>query len=214
MGQRLEDAHDVVLRGQVEIAGRFVGHDDGRVVAQSTRDRHALLFTAGQVQDAFVGVFLRQMHLLEQIVDDFFLRLVEGLAGSVHRKNDVFSDGKVRQQIETLENHSDVVAAVAVTVLLGQVVSVVEDFSLRRVGQSRNQRQHGGLSGSGRSGDGVHLARMEIVADVFENALSAFGVGVAYIVKTQGRCLRCGLLHIRSHWESFQERSARICSGS
>ena len=33
MGQCAEDAHDVILRGEVEITGRLIRHDDGGIVA-------------------------------------------------------------------------------------------------------------------------------------------------------------------------------------
>ena len=39
MGER----HDVVLRGHVEIAGRLVGEDNRRTIAQRLRDGDALL---------------------------------------------------------------------------------------------------------------------------------------------------------------------------
>ena len=92
------------------------------------------------MQNAFVRIFLRQMHLYKQIVDDLFLRTVEGLAGSVHRQDDVFRDGQIRQQIETLENNADIMTAVPVSILLRQIVAVVQHLSLCGIGKPGNQR--------------------------------------------------------------------------
>ena len=46
MRQILENPHDVILRGEVEVAGGFVGQDNLWIVAQRAGDGHTLLLTA------------------------------------------------------------------------------------------------------------------------------------------------------------------------
>ncbi len=50
------------------------------------------------------------------------VRPVESLAARVHREHDILKHGEAGQQIETLEDHADVAAAVAVPVHLRQIV--------------------------------------------------------------------------------------------
>ena len=134
------------------------------------------------------------MHLFEQFFDDCFLRLVERFAGRVHRQDDVLRDRKVRQQVEALEDHADVMAAETVAVSFRQVGAIDQHHAFRGGRQSRDERQQRGLARSGRSGDGMHLAGLEIVADVLQHTLAAFGVGVADIVQAQ--CGRIGPLRL------------------
>src|SRR5512139_2427858 len=54
----LEDVHDLRARLAVEIAGRLVGQDQGRIVEQGPGDGHALLLAARQLVGLVVGPFL------------------------------------------------------------------------------------------------------------------------------------------------------------
>ena len=79
------------------------------------------------------------MHLFEQFFDDCFLRLVERFAGRVHRQDDVLRHRKVRQQVEALEDHADVMAAKTVSVSFRQVGAVDQHHPFRGIRQSRDQ---------------------------------------------------------------------------
>ena len=48
--QLLEDAHDLFGRARVEVAGRLVGEEDGRIGDQRAGDGHALLLAAGELR--------------------------------------------------------------------------------------------------------------------------------------------------------------------
>src|SRR5687768_994244 len=47
--QGLEDPHDLLAGGAVEVAGRLVGQQDGRLVHQRPRDRDPLPLAAGEL---------------------------------------------------------------------------------------------------------------------------------------------------------------------
>ncbi len=47
--QFVEQSHDFFAGLAVQIAGRFIGKDQARVVDQRTRNRHALLLAAGNL---------------------------------------------------------------------------------------------------------------------------------------------------------------------
>ena len=52
--KREQQLHDLLARFGVQVAGRLVGHDDGRVVDQRAGDGHALLLPAGKLVGAVV----------------------------------------------------------------------------------------------------------------------------------------------------------------
>src|SRR5436190_13916401 len=53
--QPMEHLHDFLAGLRVEVAGRLVGEQDGRVVHQGARDGDALALTAGQLVGAVAG---------------------------------------------------------------------------------------------------------------------------------------------------------------
>ena len=55
MGQIAENRHAVILRGHIKIAGRLIGQNNPRPIAQRPRNGDTLLLAAGQVQDTFLG---------------------------------------------------------------------------------------------------------------------------------------------------------------
>ena len=88
------------------------------------------------------------MHLLEQIECNVALRPVESLAARVHREHDILKHGEAGQQIETLEDHADVAAAVAVPVHLRQIVPLEQHLAAGGCGQSADERQQRGFAGA------------------------------------------------------------------
>ena len=62
----LEHAHDLDAGLAVEVAGRFVGQQEGRLVDQGAGDGHALLLAAGKLVGMVVGA-VGESHDLERL---------------------------------------------------------------------------------------------------------------------------------------------------
>ena len=102
-GQQL---HDVDRGGGVEVSGRLVGEQDLRPVHDGTRDRDALLLTAGKLvrQPLLLAVKTHERERLGHGLLDVGARRADHLQS----EGDVLKDGLVRQQPEVLEHRSDV----------------------------------------------------------------------------------------------------------
>lgn len=55
VGEAPEQSGQVATTGGVEVGGRFVGEQDGRVIGQRSSDRHPLLLAAGHLGGARGG---------------------------------------------------------------------------------------------------------------------------------------------------------------
>ena len=108
--QALEDLEDVVGRDRVQAAGRFIRHDDGRVVGQRPRDRHTLLLSAGNEDREFMGMLL-QFDQPQQFHGAFPALAAPVQAAQVHRQHHVLQQAQHGQQLEGLVDHAHVPAA-------------------------------------------------------------------------------------------------------
>ena len=101
-----EELEDLAAGLRVEVAGRLVGEDDGRLRDQRARDRDALLLAAGELGGPVLPPVL-QPDRLDQLLEP---RSVGLLAGDRQREDDVLLGGEHRQQVEELEDEADVLA--------------------------------------------------------------------------------------------------------
>ncbi len=99
---------DNLLVGFVEIAGGLVGENQFRLIDQSARDRHALLFAAGQFGGKMREA-VSQTHALQRFGG---LRFV-GDAVEILGEHDVFERGQIRNQVKLLKDEADGFRAVA-----------------------------------------------------------------------------------------------------
>jgi len=93
----------------VEIAGRFVGNDDGRIGRQGAGKCDPLLFAAGKL-GRIMGGALRQSDGGELALGD---RLWVGDAGEFERHGDILKRRHGRDQMERLKHDADITAAKA-----------------------------------------------------------------------------------------------------
>src|SRR4051794_24974109 len=171
--QRLKDAHDLLGRARVEVAGRLVGEKHGRIGHERARDGHALLLTAGK---------LRRMIVLASFEADAMQRIHRRLVAlfarpaevSVdERELDVFDGRRAREQIETLKDEPDLrvaddgalvaverrdVDAVEFVRAVGGTVEAAEDVHQRR------------LAGAGGAHHGDELPLIDEEVDASERA--------------------------------------------
>ncbi len=110
LDELLEQLEDRFGRDRVQVAGRFVRHDQRRVVRQGAGDGGPLLLTAGDRAGQLVGL-IRQLDQIEQFEG---ARAALGgfvFAGELHRQSDVLGQAEGGQQLEELEDDAHILAA-------------------------------------------------------------------------------------------------------
>ena len=107
--QTIEQRHDLVAGLGVEIAGRFVGEDDGGLVDQSAGDGHALALSAGE----FVGLVVHAVGQADRSQCGLgALGALFGWNAAVdQRQLHVVQRSGTGQQIEGLEDEADFLVA-------------------------------------------------------------------------------------------------------
>jgi hypothetical protein len=130
--QPLEQAHDLLARGAVQVAGGLVRQQDGRGHHESAGDGDALALAARQLVRAVVDALAQLDHLqrLAGAGETLFL----GDAGVDERQLHVVQRGRARQQVEGLEDEADLAVAHGrqlVVVHLGHHVAVQHVAALR-----------------------------------------------------------------------------------
>ena len=105
-GDLFEDFGHVLGVGFVEVAGGFVGEEDGGVVGEGAGDGDALLFAAGEIGGAAVG-FGFEADLGEQFLGADAALAAGEAAEFEHREGDVFFGGEFRQQEMELKDEAD-----------------------------------------------------------------------------------------------------------
>ena len=104
-----KEAHDVFGRLRIEVARRFVGHDDVRIVDQGPGDGHALALAAGELVWFMVGPGFKADGF--QFIHGPFSPLFAADAGVYQGQGDVVEGCDSRQEVEVLEDEADVLVA-------------------------------------------------------------------------------------------------------
>ena len=167
--QRLEQAHDLLAGGAVEVAGRLVGQENAGRVDQRARDGDALPLSAGEL----VGPVLdpvAQPHPRERIAGErpALLRAQAGVdQGQLH----VVQRRGPWQQVEGLEHESDLLVpdpGQLVVVQLGHPVAVQPVLAAGRAVEAADQVHEGGLARARRAHDGDELVLPDDHVDAAE----------------------------------------------
>ena len=100
-----ENLHDFEAGLFVEVAGGFVGEDDGRVVGECAGDGDALALAAGELRGARVVAAFEA----EAVEEGFGAcsHFAAACARVLHGEADVLEDGEVGEEVEGLEDHAD-----------------------------------------------------------------------------------------------------------
>src|SRR5690606_25357643 len=78
-----------------------------RIVGQRPRDCHTLLLSAGERRRKLVGLLLDADHLQQR--KSTFPSILPGIrVAEIHGQHDVLHDGERRQQLEKLENNTNI----------------------------------------------------------------------------------------------------------
>jgi len=105
--QSAEELHDVAGGLAVEIAGRFVGEDDARFVDEGPGDGHPLPLATGKL----VGPVMSPVPHADLVEDleDPVSRARLRISGISQGKQGIAADAEAGQEIEGLEDESDLV---------------------------------------------------------------------------------------------------------
>ena len=137
---------DDLLAGRlVEIAGRLVGDEDGRIGRQRAGQRDALLLAAGELRRIVMQALAKPDRC--QLLRGAISRV--GIAGEFQRHRDVFQRRHGRDQVKRLEHDADLAAAEAgQRVLVEGIERRAVDHHLSAIGafQPRHHHQQGGFA--------------------------------------------------------------------
>ena len=167
LGGELEhDVEHLLDHLRVERRGRLVEEHHLGVHGKGPGDGDALLLAPRAL--AGIGIGLLGDPDPDQLADRLFLGL--GLATPSHlalRQRDVLEDGEMREEVELLEDHSDLGPhVVEVGLDLGEFVAVDRDETLGRHFQQVDAAQHRRLAGAAGAHDDDHLALGDFEVEV------------------------------------------------
>src|SRR6202040_209930 len=103
--QFLEQIHYRFTVAGVEISGRFVREQDRRLTSESARDSHALLLTTRELARQMFCP-MRHSYAVERLRDQSF-SITRAHSAISQRQFDVLENRQVADQIEALENETD-----------------------------------------------------------------------------------------------------------
>ena len=168
LSQPQEDIHDLIPGMRVEIAGRLISEDHGRIIAERSGDRHTLLLSAGQTQHTAVHLLVAEPHIGQQRTGALPPSSAVH-AGDLHGQLDIFQRGQLREQVVMLEDDARIMTAVVIHVHLSQALSLIEDISILNGSQPAHQREQRRLVGAGRADDGVTRAILKRHGDIIQH---------------------------------------------
>src|SRR3954470_10262600 len=104
-----QQAQDDLFVLRVEIAGRLIGENDGRIVDQGTRDAHALLLATGKVSGNVVCAIFQS-----DAPEGFERFSFVGHTVEVLRQHHILKGSEIRNKMELLKDKADLLGAEAV----------------------------------------------------------------------------------------------------
>ena len=164
----VQETHDALRRGRVEVSGGFVGKKNQRSVDECPSHRHTLLLTTGELVREAV-VLVAEPHELEYLRH---LRLDDRLRPANHfeGEGDVLKHRLVGQEPEVLEHAADVAAQEGDSPLgeAADVATSLDDASLVRDLLTQQEPQEGRLARSRRTDEEDELPFVDVHRHVSE----------------------------------------------
>jgi hypothetical protein len=166
-GDAAEEVEDEGSGGGVEVAGGFVGEEEGRVVGEGAGDGDALLLAAGELVREAGGL------RVEADPGEAFECGSAGLGmlGEEEGEFDVFNGGEGGHELEGLEDEADLVAADASELggcEGGGGLAEEEDVTGGGEVHGAGEVEEGGFAAAGASGEGDELAAMDVEGQMIE----------------------------------------------
>ena len=161
----------------VEISCRLVGQDQTRLVGESSRDRHSLLFAAGKA--------LRKgpLPMLKRETLQHLVRPPGRFAGSdavkAEHEGDVFENRFSSKQFEILKDDTDLSTQQGKTVSrqLVDAASSYPDFAAARTFRGVQKPEQCGLPRSGRAGQKHELSGVYLEVEILEDRAPLVDLG-------------------------------------
>lgn len=169
--QTLEQAEDLGAARRVERAGRFIGQEQGRFVRQRSSDREPLALASGE-HTRSLRRLIGDAEQIEQI-HGAGGRLFAGAPGYHHRQGDVLLNTHPFQEVEELEDDTDVTAAHDRQLILGEAVDGFAVDRDRAIGgrlEAGNEVEQRGLPAARRPHHGDELPARDLHVEAPESA--------------------------------------------
>ena len=173
------EVEDVFAGAAVEVAGRLVGQQYRRAIGERAGQRNTLLLAARELRRTMVET-LAQADALQRFADA--LRALGAIDfGEAHRQLNVLRDGHRRDEMEGLEDHADIVAAIAREVLgrhLREIAPLHDDRAGSWSIETGEQVEQRRFAGSGLAEKRDELAATDGQRDSVNGADDAVAHGV------------------------------------
>lgn len=177
-----QNVHNLRTATAVEISRRFVRQNDGRVVDERTRNRHALLLTAGKL--VRIGFHLVQQTDFAQHFRRTRQTLLFRHARVAQRECHVFRHGVGGKKVEGLEDVAEGLEAQIGFCLVGEVADVLPVESIAAFGeviQQTDDVEQRRFAAAGFAGDGDKLALLNGQCDAGQRVDGAFALSVDFL---------------------------------
>lgn len=164
---------------RVEVAGGFVGDDERRVGDEGAGDGDALFLAAGELP----GEVTHPVAQADEFEGGFNVlpAFATGQAGEEEREFDVFEGGQYRDEVESLEDETDVVVAPFRELGFGEVGDVdFVDVAVAAGGavNAGNDMEERAFARAARAHEGDELTGGDVDRDVVEGGDLDFAVAV------------------------------------
>ena len=214
----LQGILNIALCLAVERAGCFVQQQDRRVFQQGSRNAHALLFTARQLEPAFADLSgIAFGHFQNKFMDfgglrrsfDLFTRGIRAAVG------DVVIDGIIEQN--RILRHDADQGMKAILRNVAHILPIDAECAARNIVEPEQQTANGGFSRPRRADKGQCLARADGDRDIFQDRPCGF-IGEVDVIEPnlatldlQGQCAGFiqhfgGLVQQREHFAHIGQR--------
>ncbi len=176
----LEEFHDLATAVGIEVAGGFIGHEDGGIVDEGAGDGDALLLAAGE----FVGAVVEA--LAEADLFEEFLRaggFVVDFVAVDEWEGDVVDGGGAAQEVELLEDEADGFGAdVGELVVVEPGDVFVEELEGAGVGlvEEAEEVEEGRFAGAGLAHDGDEFTGFNVQGDATQGLDDHVAHGIAF----------------------------------
>lgn len=174
--QRKQQFDDARAGAGIQIAGRLIGEQDTWGRREGARERHPLLFAAGELARIVAGA-LMQANSGERRIGALLSR-AQALTGQLQRQQHILARGQGWQQLKILEHKAyPTLAQGGATVLIepAERLTAQPDLAAARAVESGEQPEQGGFARPRRAQNRHRLARRDIQIQSAQNTQVALG---------------------------------------
>jgi len=177
----LEGGEDVLGAVGVEVAGGFIGHNQGGIGHEGTGDGDALFLAARELAREMVGAVTQADEV--QGSGDLFATLGAVQLGEQQGQLDIFGGGEHGDQVKRLEDETDVLVTPVGElrfVEAGDIHALHVAFATGGTVHAGNDVEQGGFAGTGRAHEGQKLAGRDLKRHAVERGDLDFALRIAF----------------------------------